>query len=565
MSNSKSIAFLLVALFVVGVIHAVLSYRGDVANALVQRSELVADAMRNPDSVKIERPGRSEIVLKPEKGWSLARPYSALADGSVVKELLDRLASESVKDTLGDGELLKLGRTREDFGLVEPKVKITLSAGSSSEEILLGDRTPSGSDVYAAVTGENAVYVVPASVFEAANRDADGFRRRTLFSSSTPTVLAFDLKRGSGSFLRFVKDGDVWSLREPFAAAASDEKVKGFLESALTATAVDFVWPVGGTNETAAAASASQLAVYGLDPESAVTLTLRSNDGVDRRVVFGKTAEDGRVFALVHDGGAIVTVDGKLKDAALAGVNEFTDTRIFLVDPAQATRVSIVDGGTTYLLARDAGAEWRLDTPVSAATDKTSVDAFLVRLFALGVNDVVEGGVAVSVGSSAQVFVSRDALLGSLRLEDLRSREIVRIDPAAVKRVSIDRAGGSGVDTVVYDRDRRAWNVERTSAAKGVASDVNVARVLGALNPLLADAIARLKVTASDLKVYGLETPAITVAIDQDREGTVRKNLLIGNAAPGGGRYATIGATDAVFILSDVTVSAFESPLVIAD
>ena len=563
MRNRRSIMWLFVMLVFTLAVHAILTYRGDVSTALVQRTELAGAEFTSPSRVTVALASSPAAVLEPGKGWRLVAPYSALADERAVMKLIDSVVTGDIRDTLGDGDLLKLGRTRDDFGLANPRVTLTLEAGAAKEEISFGIATPARDGVYAAVAGENAVYVVDSRVYDAVALSPEAFRRRALFAGSTPSVLSFDLKRGAGSFLRFVKDGERWSLREPRAAAANDSKIRELLEGVLTASAVDFVWPVGVTNEPPAL-SVSRLALYGLDPESAVTLTMRANDSLDRRIVFGKAEREGRVYALVHDAGAIVTVDGALKDAALASVEEFTDSRLFIVDPAQVTRVSIADGGATYLLARDSGSAWRLDAPVSAATDPASVDAFLVRLFALGNNDLVEGGVAVSVSTSAPpVSVSRDALLGSFRLEDLRSHEIVRIDPATVKRISVAR-GGAKATSAVYDRDRRAWNVEAAEAGGTVSRDA-VDAMLAAFNPLAAEAIEKLKVTAADLRAYSLETPELTVAIDQDREDSIRKNLLIGKRAPGGGRYATIGATEAVFILSDAAAAVFETPLVITD
>ena len=40
--------------------------------------------------------------------------------------------------------------------------------------------------------------------------------------------------------------------------------------------------------------------------------------------------------------------------------------------------------------------------------------------------------------------------------------------------------------------------------------------------------IVKIKVASADLKACGLESPRLTIAVDQDRDDAVRKNLLIG-------------------------------------
>ena len=86
------------------------------------------------------------------------------------------------------------------------------------------------------------------------------------------------------------------------------------------------------------------------------------------------------------------------------------------------------------------------------------------------------------------------------------------------------------------------------------------AAVLAELHPLKAERIVKLKVQPSDLRLYGLEKPRLVVAIDFSTPGAVRRNLQIGEATQGGA-YATVGAADAVFVLSDRAVTAFSASL----
>ena len=64
------------------------------------------------------------------------------------------------------------------------------------------------------------------------------------------------------------------------------------------------------------------------------------------------------------------------------------------------------------------------------------------------------------------------------------------------------------------------------------------------------------------MRSYGLDDPRFTIAIDQFKDDAVRRNVLIGEAAPGGGRYATLGAADAVFVLPERAVGLLTAPLV---
>ena len=326
----------------------------------------------------------------------------------------------------------------------------------------------------------------------------------------------------------------------------------------MSAEAVGFVWPVGASNETAVA-SASLLAGYGLDPESSVTVTLKTVDGAGGQASFGKDAGEGLVYALVQNGGAVVTVSAALKDVISQETALFADSRLFPVEARSVLTFSVSDGDVACALTRGADGSWRLESPISAPADKAVVESMLARIVTLSPSDESVPGIAVALSSDAKsVSVSRRRVLGDGGFEQLRSKEVVSIDPAIVRRLV--RTSGGKPTAVVYARDRRVWDVE-TEGLSGKVDEKAVGELLAALNPLVAERVAKLKVSAADLAAYGLDTPFMTLAIDQDREDAVRRNIILGSPADGG-RSATVGSSDAVFVLSDETVSALGRPIV---
>ena len=405
-----------------------------------------------------------------------------------------------------------------------------------------------------------AVFVVPSNTLAAVDVPASGFRCRTLFTSGEESVVSFDVKRGAGEFMRFKRDGDGWSMVQPTEGPASATKIKKLLSDVMSASAIDFVWPVGGSNEVDEA-SASLLAGYGLGPESAVTLTLKGADGSDKRISFGSDAGEGRVYALVHNGAAIVTVESALKDMASLGNSAFADARLFPYEVSQVTGISIVDNGVTCMLAKNEDGSWRMDSPVSAAASLAAVESLVSAVLALRGGDADENGVEISISADERkMHVSRESLGGSFRLENFRSLEILKVDPASVRRLSVTGSDTNGMKSVVYDRDRRAWSVE-SSSVPGKVSESAVTRVLGVVNPLEAARIVKLKVSADDLGGYGLDKPRLTVAIDLEREDAIRRNILIGDATDGG-CFATVGASDAVFVLPESAVYDLSADIV---
>jgi len=518
-----------------------------------------ADAVR---VLKIERRGCKAFVLRHDEteGWRIVEPFSGRADEAAVARLLDVLALAPIVDSVSDDELVRLGRTRADFSLVDPVVRVSLeTSGGHVAVVSFGMPTPASDGVYATFEGVGAVFVVPAEVLAAVDRPSAAFRRRTIFSVAPESVSSFAVRQGTGAHLSFVRESGGWKVDGELASKA---RVEGFLAELLTAEAIDFVWPVGASNETERV-SASLLAGYGLEPESAVTVSLKGADGMDRQISFGKAAAPGRVYASTQSGSIVVTVRDALKAAALQKKTVFSDSRLFPLSESAVGFLRVLDGDCAYVLARNGEDAWRLETPVAAPADSAAVGRLLARILALPSSAVSREatGFSVSVSTdSVPVSISRERVLGEDRIDSLRSLEMMRINPQEVKRL-VSMPGGKGARalSVVRGHEEGVWSLESADDRLEVRPKA-IAGVLKALNPLVAERVERLKVSAADLDTYGLGVPFLTVAVDLDRENTVRRNILIGGETKGG-HFATVGSTDAVFVVSEETVDSLSEAL----
>ena len=559
MRNAKSIIILLTIIAVAAALDYFV-YFGKGPSSTSKRTTLV-DFQSEAASVRIERVGSPAVVLdRGLGGWRLTDPFASGADEQAVMKLVDVLTQTPVVEVISDSELLKLGRTRADFSLEEPVLTVTLTGMDKSVcRFMFGSATPTQDGVYASVEGVDAVFILGKPAFSFVDVRPDDLRQRSLLPLGGAWVTSFEIKREGIPLLEFLRTGAGWNVG---SEKASSQKITEFIDDLTTASAVSFIWPVGSSNETDHATS-SLLAGYGLDPDSAVTVTLNDINGKSRRLSFGKEADDGNVYALVQNGNAIVTVPSKLRDFARQDPVMFTDSRLFPVEARSVNGFSVSSDGSLYSLVRDKDGKWGLESPVVAPADQEASDALLSLILSLSPADVVkENGVAVSVLTNmSKVLIPRERILGKRTFEDLRSREMLKIDAPLVKRI-VSTVGGKTPKTasVVYDRERRQWNLD--TEADGVAVNVKgVESVLSVLNPLAAVRIEKLAVVAADLDDYGLDTPFLTVAIDQDSDETIRRNILIGKKTRGG-RFATIGSSDAIFVISDATVSRLSASIV---
>ena len=558
MTNRRSLlAFFILAVLLAG---ANLFLRYGAKEVRASRRQVLLEDSDGVCRITLLGRGRAPVSLERNGGkWRLVEPYVGSVDEQVVMKSIDILSMTPITDVVGDSALLKLGRTRADFSLDEPAVGVVLRFGTGEEErIDFGAKTPLADGVYASIGGLDSVFIVPSLVLETVDVDAERFRRRAVFAVDANSVASFGIKRRTDPLLEFTRSDSGWRVKD---GRASSQKVAEILTKVTAATAGRFVWPVGASNETEHA-SAALLVGYGLDPDAAVTMTVKGVDGVDRRISFGKEAQDGSVYALVHGGTAIVTIPADLKALVDQDAGSFTDSRIFQTDPRSVSTFSISDHDVLYAFVREKGGSWALESPIIARADSAVVDSVLSRILSLSASDgtTPEDGVSISLSTNAaKTVVSRSSVFGSVKPEDLRSREIVRIDPSLVKRI-VRNTGGAKPVSVVYDRERKAWNLENGSSdavpdAKGIGS------VLSAINPLSAVRIERLRVSAADLDDYGLDRPFLTVAIDQEGSESVRRNIIIGKKTAGG-QFATIGSSDAVFVIGEAELAALSANIV---
>lgn len=554
MSNRRAIVFLLLAIAALAVAEALLSAGGSRGRA--RWRAFLVDGAPDFTAVDIVRGGRDRTTLVRDREWRMTRPFAAEVEASAVMKLVDALTQTPVSESVSDDELLRMGRSRADFALETPPLEVVLSNDTARADVAFGTLTASGDGVYAAVGGERRVYIVPSSVLAAVDVPVDRLRRRRIFRREAETVAAFDIRQSSGRVLSFTRDGEGWRLG---AEPASAEVVSGLLGSLCAAEATGFAWPTGAADE-GRQASASLLAGYGLDPETAVTVTIKGLGGASESVSFGKPASGDGVYAFVHGGGSVVTVVAALKDAAAQDAARFVDPRLFRTAAEKVSSLTIADGGVTLALERDDQGRWRLASPVSAMADSAAAESLLAHVLALTSSDLRPEGTSVAVGADAKpVTVVRSAVFpDGGGFEALRSSEVVNFAAGEVRRLVSVSSNGAPV-SVAYVRDRRAWVVE--SAPDGaVVSDEGVARVLAALSPLRALRVARLKASAVELAEFGLDRPSMSLAVDLDREGSARRNVIVGGDAPDG-VFATVGAADAVFVIPREARNALASPL----
>jgi Domain of unknown function (DUF4340) len=118
--------------------------------------------LNQPDIMKVEvKKKESDGVVLSKNGsgvWRITAPKEYGADLGVVSTLLSTLSALNAERVVEEksGDL-------SPYGLASPAVQLAITeTGNKSQQLLIGDNTPTGSAAYAALAGDPRVFTIPS-------------------------------------------------------------------------------------------------------------------------------------------------------------------------------------------------------------------------------------------------------------------------------------------------------------------------------------------------------------------------------------------------------------------
>lgn len=570
MSNRRVILFLLFACAALALLLWGSAFRSREVATVRTRATFSSFDPDEVTALEISTPGTGACLRvrleRSVQGWQIAAPFAAAADEAACAALLDALTLSPVADMLSFGDLRRLDHTLADFGLAPARLAVSLFAATRQERLLLGAATPSGREIYARSEALRNVFTIPATVYARCALPVDALRSSRLVTMRRDDVTGFECRLPDSPYVKLSRSEGAWYLQRPTPVLADAHTVEAIVDRLVAARAVRFVWPSADLSRPSSEKPrADLLASYGVDPASpnAFVATLRRGHDVAEQIVFGRPAGTNLVYALVQHGSAIVAVDAELAAFCRVGEARLRDTRLFPCEAVDVRSLTVTtDEGIVYRLMQDAERAWRFDMPVRAPADPAAVAGFIAQILALRQTDLADAGLGIAVETSATNLPSRIVHSDTYAagLENLRAKTLLALPAGSVRRIV--RRTAAQATAVVWDADRNAWSLSSTAdegefkKTQGVVNDGALAGLIAALAHVEAVGVERLSAAPSDFERCGLDKPFFTLALDLSHEAHAHREIVLGGAAPGGGRYAMVGGADAIFILSRKTVAA---------
>jgi hypothetical protein len=315
--------------------------------------------------------GDVTTLRKENGGWNITSPIMSKADDSEANAITTALAQLEIVRAIDENP-----SDLKDYGLTKPRIEIDFKAAGDKDykRLVVGDKSPTGSDLFAKRNEDKKVFLVPAFQETTFNKSTFDLRDKVVLKLDRDKVDGLDVNAG-GKKLEMAKDNAEWKITQPIQSRADFSAVEGLIGRLQTAAMKSIV-----TDN----ASPADLKKYGLDKPSA-TVDLKMGSARATFAVGGK-ADDNTVYARDGSKPAVVTVDAMLADELKKGADEYRRKDIFEFRSYNANRVEITRSGQTVAFekvkgeGKDAMDKWRRSSPNPADVDKDKIEALLTRI-----------------------------------------------------------------------------------------------------------------------------------------------------------------------------------------
>jgi len=363
---------------VVFVILAGILYWSDHRKSSAEAAKPAADAA--PAILKLDENSITKLELKKKDAppiqlsktgsdWKITEPKSFAADRSTVTNMVSNVASLN-SDRLVDEKSSDLAR----YGLGPPAFELDVTEkDNKSQRLLLGDETPTGNAVYAALAGDPRVFTIPEYIRNSIEKNLNDLRDKRLLTVSPDKLSRLEITGKNGD-IEFGRNKDEWQILKPKPMRA-DSTAVGELVTKLTDVRMDLSGPDAAKEADSAFAHGTSVATAKLTDESSTEdLQIRKN----KDSYYAKSS--------VVEGA--YKIGSALADSLNKKVEDFRNKNLFDFAYATPNKVEIQSGSKSYSLVKG-GQDWWDN---GKKMDEAAVQSLISNLRDLSAEKFVDSG-----------------------------------------------------------------------------------------------------------------------------------------------------------------------------
>ncbi len=322
--------------------------------------------------IDLKKKGADEVVLaKQDSGqWQMNAPTRLGVDQDAISGLVSTLSSLSSERLIED----KAGDLKP-YGLSEPSLEVDIAKKDGKTlQLLIGDETPTGSAVYAMLSGDPRVFTLSSYTKSSIDKTPKDLRDKRLLTIEPDKIVRVELvakKQG----IEFGRNKDEWQILKPGPLRADGTQVEDLVRK-LKDARMDLSASDQDEKKAASAfGSGTPVATAKVTTQSGTQeLQLRKNKG------------DYYAKSSVVEG--VYKVSSDLGQGLDKSLDDFRQKKLFDFGFQDPNKIEMHDGSKANFLTRSGEDWWSNGKKMDAA----SVESFVEKIRDLSAKKLVDSG-----------------------------------------------------------------------------------------------------------------------------------------------------------------------------
>jgi hypothetical protein len=320
-----------------------------------------------------KRDGTVLTLVHENRKWSLAGKENFPADQDAVSGLAGALAPLSA-DFLENKPSDLAG-----YGLTQPALTVTVQrTNGKSEQVILGDDVPGGSQTYLQRAGDSKVYLAPTSLRSSLDKQVNDLRDKRLmtFDNDKVTRIQLDAKKQTIEFGK--NNQNEWQILKPGPYRADSFSVEDLLRK-LKDAKMDLSLSADDAKKADAQFAGGQIVATARVTDAAATQTLEVRKNKD--AYFAKSSAVKGTFKVTADLGTGLD----------KSIDDFRNKKLFDFGFNDPSKIEIHNGAAASAYVKS-GPDWKAN---GKTMDSASVQSVIDQLRDLSAAKFVETGLTV--------------------------------------------------------------------------------------------------------------------------------------------------------------------------
>jgi Domain of unknown function (DUF4340) len=323
--------------------------------------------------IEIKKKGTEQVSLAKNSAgkWQINAPAALAADQDAASSIVSTLSSLNSERVVEDK-----ASDLKQYGLNDPALEVDIAMkDGKSQKLLLGDDTPAGNAVFAAISGDPRVFTIASYTKTSVDKGPNDLRDKRLLTADFDKISQVELTAKKQS-IEFGRNKDSWQILKPKPLRADNFTVEDLVRKLK-----DAKMDLAGATDTdekklaSAFASGNPIATAKItDAGGTQELQVRK----DKDAYYAKSSAVPGIFKVANDLGT--GLDKTLDD--------FRNKKLFDFGFDEPNKVELHDGAKAYFLTKG-GADWWSN---GKKMDDTSVQSLIDKVRDLSASKFVDAG-----------------------------------------------------------------------------------------------------------------------------------------------------------------------------